>query len=362
MTMTKRITAILVMAFAFAALGFAANARADVAIPEGYVLIGDHCNDWTLYNEADKVDTTGDPDTVEYTAPEGKYVVAYCVKAGTEAYEYTTTGTPTSVTIDHPMKDSISHYQVVLGTLPKTDPEPPAEDPTVEVGSTVDVCTNGVDVDGASITVTLDPKDFDQDITVYLKGESYSNGYEVTYISPDGTETGSKKSDATPIMVVTVGSEPVSVTVPVETGWEFYNVAFDPKAAKDILGRDVGVTIDPVECPVQPEPEYRTDTDEESYCSADGIRTIKTSGQDLIREYVWGDGEWVLGEWEPVNSWALISEETVEDEACAIAPEPEPDEPTLAETGTPEMMGWLAAIASFLTITGAVGVALRRIG
>lgn len=327
MTMTKRIAAVLIMGFALVTLGLAGTAAATVTVPEGYVLSGDHCKDVIDDAWEEKVDTVGDPATVAYDAPEGKYVVAYCVKAGTKAYVYTTTGMPTGVTIDHPVKDSVSHWAVLLGDLPK---DPRVASPGGVLNGT---CEGPIDV---AVTYGEEPP-APWTIEVLFNGQV---GHTFVDDGSDGDLRG------------------FHTTVPVPEG-ETIVVTLNASNGEDSFTDLDTLTL---ECSVQPEPEYRTDTEEESYCSADGIRTIKTSGQDLIREYVWGDGEWVLGEWEPVNSWALISEETVEDEACAIAPEPEPDEPTLAETGTPEMMGWLAAIASFLTITGAVGVALRRIG
>lgn len=74
-------------------------------------------NGWTVkYNE-------GYPDTVEYTAPSGYLVDKYCVKAGSTQQGngpiIVPVNPPTStVTIDYPAKDSISHYVVHL--IPNT--------------------------------------------------------------------------------------------------------------------------------------------------------------------------------------------------------------------------------------------------
>jgi hypothetical protein len=62
----------------------------------------------------DKVDTIGDPATVTYTAPSGFLVDAYCVKAGTEPIIVSVNPPAATVIIDHPNKDSVSHYQVHL--------------------------------------------------------------------------------------------------------------------------------------------------------------------------------------------------------------------------------------------------------
>src|SRR5688572_13707159 len=60
-----------------------------------------------------KTDTSGDPATVEYTAPAGYVVYQYCVKAGSDGYIIVTVDPPTqTVTIDHPTKDSVSNWSV----------------------------------------------------------------------------------------------------------------------------------------------------------------------------------------------------------------------------------------------------------
>lgn len=75
-----------------------------------------------------KVDTTGDPATVTVTAPDGFLIDAYCVKAGTEKFIIDDFEPAASVVIDHPVKDSVSHYQVHLVKI--TVPEQPHKDPT----------------------------------------------------------------------------------------------------------------------------------------------------------------------------------------------------------------------------------------
>jgi hypothetical protein len=62
-----------------------------------------------------KVDTTGDPATVTVNADPGYLIDAYCVKAGSkeDAVHVIPVDPPAaSVIIDHPVKDSVSHYQV----------------------------------------------------------------------------------------------------------------------------------------------------------------------------------------------------------------------------------------------------------
>jgi hypothetical protein len=65
-----------------------------------------------------KVDTTGDPATVTVTAPAGFLIDSYCVKAGTTKVIVPVTPPAATVVIDHPDKDSVSHYQVHLIPVP----------------------------------------------------------------------------------------------------------------------------------------------------------------------------------------------------------------------------------------------------
>ena len=85
--------------------------------------------------DSGKIDTTGDPATVEYTAPDGYLVDYYCVKAGTEKFIVEVDPDAKTVVIDHPTKDSVSHYSV------KWIAETPPPD---------DVCSN---LDGVQETV-----------------------------------------------------------------------------------------------------------------------------------------------------------------------------------------------------------------
>lgn len=73
-----------------------------------------------------KVDTVGDPATVEYTAPEGFLVDSYCVKASTTKVIVPVNPASATVTIDHPEVPSVSHYQVRLVEKPKVGVQPRA--------------------------------------------------------------------------------------------------------------------------------------------------------------------------------------------------------------------------------------------
>jgi LPXTG-motif cell wall-anchored protein len=91
----------------------------------------------------DKVDTDGDPATVEYTAPDGFLVDAYCVKAGTAKEIIPVAPAAASVTIDHPDKDSVSHYQVKLVAISEeeTTEEETTEEETTEEETTEEETT-----------------------------------------------------------------------------------------------------------------------------------------------------------------------------------------------------------------------------
>ncbi|MDN4476293.1 hypothetical protein QQX09_10540 [Demequina sp. SYSU T00192] len=97
-----------------------------------------------------KVDFTGDgPDTYLYTAPEGYVVVDTCVKAGTTTYYESFDPGVAQVTLDHPDKDSISHYAV---RLEEVVPAPEPEVVTPDSPTWADPCG----VDNASWTLPND--------------------------------------------------------------------------------------------------------------------------------------------------------------------------------------------------------------
>jgi hypothetical protein len=73
--------------------------------------------------DSSKIDTVGDPLTVTITAPEGKLITGYCVKAGSaqrgDGPVYVTLTTPvSSLEISHPTGKAISNYSYSLGTAP----------------------------------------------------------------------------------------------------------------------------------------------------------------------------------------------------------------------------------------------------
>lgn len=79
-----------------------------------------------------KIDTSGDPATVAVNADSGFLIDAYCVKAGTTKHIVNVTPAA-SVVVDHPEKDSVSHYQVHQIKAP-VEEEPPT--PTLQACET----------------------------------------------------------------------------------------------------------------------------------------------------------------------------------------------------------------------------------
>lgn len=78
--------------------------------------------------DSGKFDTVGDPATVTVQAPEGFLIDGYCVKAGTTKEWHDVTPAASEVTVDHSVKDSVSHYSLRYVALP-TPTEEPTGDP-----------------------------------------------------------------------------------------------------------------------------------------------------------------------------------------------------------------------------------------
>jgi hypothetical protein len=116
--------------------GSAAWGDATFSWPEGTRSWGDQtCPDM----DVPKTDTSGDPETVELVAPEGKLISAYCIKSGSEKQGEG----PKIVVLDEPVATltiayptggrckSISHYAVAYVEAPKPqETTPPVEETT----------------------------------------------------------------------------------------------------------------------------------------------------------------------------------------------------------------------------------------
>lgn len=122
-----------------------------------------------------KVDTVGDPATVSYTAPTGYLVDSYCVKAATDPVIVQVVPPSATVTIDHPTKDSVSHYQVHLITVPELVA-------SASVSKTPATCEAGeVLVYGAITNATYDESSTPD-------GATGPADYEVIAIADEGAE------------------------------------------------------------------------------------------------------------------------------------------------------------------------------
>jgi len=137
-------------------------------------------------NGTDTINTAGDPATVPYEAPDGYLIDEYCVKADTIKHIVTVSPPVKSIVIDHPDKDSVSHYAVhlvpecaVVPGIAASAAECVPPDPCAEVSTTAvngyDECNPPPDCDtevgearfaaaavdeecpGASLTVTGEP-------------------------------------------------------------------------------------------------------------------------------------------------------------------------------------------------------------
>ncbi|WP_207904575.1 hypothetical protein [Agromyces fucosus] len=113
--------------------------------------------------DSGKIDTTGSPATVTVTAPAGQLIDGYCVKAGTTKYFVPVVPPQATVVIDHPDKDSVSHYSYSYFTPTTPDPEKLAipGDP-----AWADKC--GTDADG--FTLPSDTDDIDWSTTGLVGG------------------------------------------------------------------------------------------------------------------------------------------------------------------------------------------------
>ncbi|SIO17655.1 hypothetical protein [Agromyces cerinus] len=105
--------------------------------------------------DSGKIDTVGDPETVTVTAPDGKLIDGYCVKAGTTKYFVPVVPPQKTVVIDHPDKDSVSHYSVSY--VEPTTPEP---EKVAIPGSPAWVDKCGIDADGFTLPEDTDDIDW----------------------------------------------------------------------------------------------------------------------------------------------------------------------------------------------------------
>lgn len=148
-------------------------------------------NGWTTKFDA------GYPDTVLYTAPAGYLVDKYCVKAGSTQQGngpliVEVAPPASSVTIDYPNKDSISHYVVHLITAPKVtvNPVAPSVDDKCETKNDMivlptDTAQITYSLKGNVVTATLvnpTTHEFAAPLNGYVvAGDGLTASYTVTY-------------------------------------------------------------------------------------------------------------------------------------------------------------------------------------
>ncbi|NYG19431.1 hypothetical protein BJY17_000178 [Agromyces hippuratus] len=162
--------------------------------------------------DSGKIDTTGDPETVTVTAPVDKLIDGYCVKAGTTKYFVPVDPPQKTVVIDHPDKDSVSHYSVSY--VEPTTPEP--EKVTVPgTPAWVDKC--GVADDGFDLPTDTDDIDWSssgmvagvETLTATVKGDkTFTDGtktktFEHTFTDESCTPPEPGKCEVTSSVVTT---------------------------------------------------------------------------------------------------------------------------------------------------------------
>jgi len=116
--------------------------------------------------DSGKIDTTGDPQTVTVTAPAGKVIVEYCVKAGSikqgngPEYVVVDPGVGT-ITFGHSTGKAVSHYSVRYATV--TTPDPVVKGHEESTCTAIDqyethtwTTVDGVTTEAASSTRTLE--------------------------------------------------------------------------------------------------------------------------------------------------------------------------------------------------------------
>ena len=154
--------------------------------------------------DSGKIDTTGDPQTVTMTAPEGQVITEYCIKAGSTqsgaGVEFIKVDPPVnSITVPHPSGKAVSHYSFAYEPdVPDTTTTVPETTTTVpETTTTVEQTTTTV----ADSTTTTSPG-----------GESTTTSSSVKPTVPSTTTTTAPPPPPPPPVVTTTA--PPRVTIP----------------------------------------------------------------------------------------------------------------------------------------------------
>ena len=138
--------AVVVLVAIVTNISFAAGTAAEDGVEAGVACVADTCDELVAGEDGweAKVDTTGDPLTVEYTAPDGYLVDRYCVKAGSAHQDdgpviVIVDPPAATVVIAHPSGKAVSHYMVHL--VPATTTTEEVTTTTEEVTTTTEAAT-----------------------------------------------------------------------------------------------------------------------------------------------------------------------------------------------------------------------------
>lgn len=199
--------------------------------------------------------SAGQATSYTYTAPAGKLVASYCVKAGSanqgNGPEYHDVAPPQqSVTFSHSSGKEISHFSVELVDAPPPDTDPPTDTTTTEE-TTPSTSTAPPSSTTALTTTTLPPSTSSTTSTPSTTSDSPTTSTTTsTTLSSPPTTTGD------PVPTAPLPSTPVQTTA-----------AKPPSSA--------GTTASDFTPATQPEPFCTTHPSAEG-CTSEGLITVET--------------------------------------------------------------------------------------
>jgi LPXTG-motif cell wall-anchored protein len=132
--------------------------------------------------DSGKIDTPGDPASVLVTAPAGKLISGYCVKAGSAnsglGPVFVVVDPPQAqVTITHPSTKDVSHYSLVYVNAPgPTLPEPTLPEPTLPEPTTPEPTEPPTTDEVEVFPPTTQPPDGGESLTPPSAGETPQSG------------------------------------------------------------------------------------------------------------------------------------------------------------------------------------------
>ncbi|MDO9495464.1 MAG: hypothetical protein Q7J48_07165 [Nocardioides sp.] len=164
-------------------------------------------NDGQVCRDLDsgKLDTSGDPQSVTYTAEPGQVITGYCVKAGSvhqgDGPVYVELEETTGVlVIRHPSGKAVSHYSVRLAPVTPPATEDPTEVPEVPANPPATDAGGGFDWNWKYATPTCDaltvaypsniPDGQSNDVNIRIR--TASGDVNLNYHNNDGTWSGTR--------------------------------------------------------------------------------------------------------------------------------------------------------------------------